>query len=275
MQRDVTSVTAAARPADASAITYESNGEHEDKDEDQDGRDAHGNRDPYFNEEDAFDSDAEYDFDPDWADPEVTNDPPSLQPHNTSTTNRMRTENHRVGSKRPRSSSGTDTSCKRPASDASQRTYKVVSVPDVAPRTYRALLRYLYTDRVGQFAPLTSEFITMTEYDLFKPIIGSPYFPLPSESGAADVATSSSFAPSAAVRARVNGLGILYRAHIYRLQAIEDLVYTGLATVTDVNPNDTVSAKYLFRLADRLNLPILRRLAKNHIMERLNVNNVV
>lgn len=138
-------------------------------------------------------------------------------------------------------------------------------IPDVCPRTYRALLHYLYTDQV-EFAPLTSSYIHWTEEAL--------YALLPEKRALSRSVTRSSglrgqgaFVPKS-VRARVNGLRMLYAAYEERK--------TSVSRYLAQNPGrlDPCSAKSLFRLADQLNLPDLRARAKAHIIKNLTVDNV-
>lgn len=129
------------------------------------------------------------------------------------------------------------------------------TIPGVAPRTYRALLHFLYTDQI-EFAPLTSSYITNWTQEAL-------HAPLPGGAASPDLRFASKSA-----RARLNGLRMLYAAHKERRRQIDRYMV--------LNPEklEPVSAKSVFRLADQLDLPDLRARAMAHIVDNLTVDNV-
>ncbi|KAG6841703.1 hypothetical protein C0991_007975 [Blastosporella zonata] len=122
-----------------------------------------------------------------------------------------------------------------------------VVVKDVAYTTYKALLYYLYTDTVV-FAPLSSSFLSKTQ-----PIVDSTpqkaRSPSPSEESSTQKNSSE-------------------ETPISRRQWIQEWKEDHL------DRPSPCSAKAMYRLADRLDLPILKARASQHIVKSLTVDNI-
>ncbi|KAF8908957.1 hypothetical protein CPB84DRAFT_1674055 [Gymnopilus junonius] len=135
--------------------------------------------------------------------------------------------------------------------DGSLNTSKmVIAVRDAAYTTYRAMLYYIYTDNIV-FAPLSSSFLTTPHDTTATPADSIPS--TPSEGGQL---------PGAA------------RRHAHREQSS-----TRAEWIKDwlrANPGRPApcSAKSIYRIADRLDLPELKERAAQHIMKSLTVDNI-
>ncbi len=154
-----------------------------------------------------------------------------------------------------------------------------VVVRDAAYATYKALLYYLYTDTVA-FAPLHSHFYTPstaapdgesekdrdsssgTPLDTEEASRGS-LFRSDSDAGASstrdggDSATGSTFAKDRR------------RAHTLRQQIIDEYCST------HTNVPAPCSAKSMYRLADKLQIPELKKRAQEELANNLSVDNIV
>ncbi|KAG6850067.1 hypothetical protein H0H93_001617 [Arthromyces matolae] len=131
-----------------------------------------------------------------------------------------------------------------PLSDGPVSPRSSVIVKDVAYTTYMALLYYLYTDIIV-FAPLSSSFLPKAEAD---PPADTNQCQSPSDASA--LKTSPQDAPSS----RQEWIHLWKETHPDRPAPC--------------------SAKAMYRLADRLDLPELKARASQHIVKALNVDNI-
>ncbi|SNX85210.1 uncharacterized protein MEPE_03919 [Melanopsichium pennsylvanicum] len=140
-----------------------------------------------------------------------------------------------------------------------KRRRKVI-VRDAAYATYKALLYYLYTDTVA-FAPLHSHFYSSaTPDDLPYAVEGSRDLfkaDAPSDSHSSGSRPTCSFAKDRR------------RAHQLRQHVIEDYANT------HVNVPAPCSAKSMYRLADKLQIPDLKKRAQKELANNLTVDNIV
>lgn len=143
-----------------------------------------------------------------------------------------------------------------------RRKRRKVVVPDSAYPTFKALLFFLYTDTV-EFAPLTSSYLPSN---------------VAGDAEADDVSTSGYSALGAASTSRAlmhnrESSGAfadeLQKAHQKRKQAIESYVRRNPGRPTPC------SAKAMYKLADKLQIPDLKKRAQEHIEMSLTVGNIV
>ncbi|MCO5549700.1 hypothetical protein L7F22_003173 [Adiantum nelumboides] len=141
-------------------------------------------------------------------------------------------------------------------SEHDRRKRRKVNVIDSAYPTFKALLFFLYTDTI-EFAPLTSSFLPA---DVTADNLSS--------------ATGSNNLLSSSVRSRRRGdVGSLVeemtKAHRKRKAVIE--------AYCERNPGkpSPCSAKAMYRLADKLDIPDLKKRAQEHIAMSLTVHNIV
>lgn len=154
-----------------------------------------------------------------------------------------------------------------------------VVVRDAAYATYKALLYYLYTDTVA-FAPLHSHFYTPStaapDGESEKDRESSSGTPLDSEEvRRASLFRSDSGAGASSTRdVGDSGTGSTFakdrrRAHTLRQQIIDDYC----STHTQVPA--PCSAKSMYRLADKLQIPELKKRAQEELANNLTVDNIV
>ncbi|PWN34713.1 uncharacterized protein FA14DRAFT_160202 [Meira miltonrushii] len=136
-------------------------------------------------------------------------------------------------------------------SEHDRRKRRKVNVIDSAYPTFKALLYFLYTDTI-EFAPLTSSFLPAD---------------VTADTGSNNLLSSSG-------RSRRRGdVGSLVeemaKAHRRRKAVIE--------TYCERNPGkpSPCSAKAMYRLADKLDIPDLKKRAQEHIAMSLTVHNIV
>lgn len=141
---------------------------------------------------------------------------------------------------------------KRPSS-IHRRKRRKVSIVDSAYPTFKALLFFLYTDTV-EFAPLTSSF-------------------LPSDVAADDAPSSnSSVSLFASRRGRVPSGRFSEEMEKARKKR-KSLIESHLASYPE-KPSPC-SAKAMYRLADKLDIPDLKQRAQDHIAMSLTIQNIV
>lgn len=156
------------------------------------------------------------------------------------------------------------------AADSSKKRRKVI-VRDAAYATYKALLYYLYTDTIA-FAPLHSHFYSQTtssdeSSDVVEEVreaFGGPLLKSDSSNAASEASfpSSSRTTPNTFAKDR-------RRAHTQRQHVIDD--YCSL------HPNVPApcSAKSMYRLADKLQIPELKKRAQEELAGNLTVDNIV
>ena len=156
-----------------------------------------------------------------------------------------------------------------------------VIVRDAAYATYKALLYYLYTDTVA-FAPLHSHFYSHnsspTDHsDMLGEAhenFGAPLFKADEANGEASAPYGSSDAGLPLSRAPSTPTSSSFakerrRAHAVRQQVIDEYC------ATHANVPATCSAKSMYRLADKLQIPELKKRAQDELANNLTVDNIV
>lgn len=162
-----------------------------------------------------------------------------------------------AGASAPRRTAGQSDTGRTGSSGKKRR--KVV-VRDAAYSTFRSLLYYLYTDTV-EFAPLTSSFLTSVSQ--------------PEEGRVAAVDSNDSTMADSSMSSRtvISGFDAFSeerrRAHMMRQSVIDAYC---MANPSHPSP---CSAKSMYRLADKLQIPDLKRRAQEHIANSLTVQNIV
>lgn len=166
------------------------------------------------------------------------------------------------------------------ASAPTGKKRRKVVVRDAAYATYKALLYYLYTDTVA-FAPLHSHFYAQSAAstedvdvpdDTFDSL-GAPLNKPDRASSASDACASSesgdvsSHAPSAATGSSF--AKDRRRAHVLRQQVIDEYCST------HIHVPAPCSAKSMYRLADKLQIPELKDRAQKELAKNLSVDNIV
>ncbi|PWZ03690.1 hypothetical protein BCV70DRAFT_170614, partial [Testicularia cyperi] len=137
-----------------------------------------------------------------------------------------------------------------------------VVVRDAAYPTFKSLLYYLYTDTVD-FAPLTSSFLSSG--------VGSEevYAGSGAEGGSTTLVADDSMSSRTAGSSSDAFTEERRRAHTMRRSMIE--------AYCQANPNrpNPCSAKSMYKLADKLQIPDLKRRAQEHLASSLTVHNIV
>lgn len=181
--------------------------------------------------------------------------PPELEEPSVTAPSSARAKRERVrsGEALPHASSGQRVGRREP----NRRKRRKVNVLDSAYPTFKALLFFLYTDTV-EFAPLTSSFLPAE-------IAADD-----STDGAGSVNLFGSSVPVRRSRDAVGGLvEEMAKAHHKRKAVIE--------AYSERNPDKPTpcSAKAMYKLADKLDIPDLKRRAQEHIAMSLTVHNIV
>lgn len=146
-----------------------------------------------------------------------------------------------------------------------RRKRRKVIVPDSAYPTFKALLFFLYTDTV-EFAPLTSSYLpSNVAGDGEGEDLSASTYASPMRFG------SSSSSRQLAHTREDSGVFAeeLQKAHQKRKQAIENYVRRNPGRPTPC------SAKAMYKLADKLQIPDLKKRAQEHIEMSLTVGNIV
>ena len=159
-----------------------------------------------------------------------------------------------------------------PSAHSGKKRRKVI-VRDAAYATYKALLYYLYTDTVA-FAPLHSHFYSTATPDEQRvtaeevaEAFGEPLIKSEDPNASAPYATSeaghsNARAPSSFAKDR-------RRAHTLRQQIIDEYCSS------HANVPAPCSAKSMYRLADKLQIPELKKRAQEELASNLTVDNIV
>jgi hypothetical protein len=150
----------------------------------------------------------------------------------------------------------TDKRSATPTREPDRRKRRKVNVLDSAYLTFKALLFFLYTDTV-EFAPLTSSFLPA---DI---TVANDYGNTSISSAAGTETGRGSNKPTG------NFAKEMAKAHRKRRATIEHY--------RERNPDKPTpcSAKAMYRLADKLDIPDLKRRAQDHIQMSLTVHNIV
>ncbi|CCF50546.1 hypothetical protein NDA11_001303 [Ustilago hordei] len=158
----------------------------------------------------------------------------------------------------------------------SKKRRKVI-VHDAAYATYKALLYYLYTDTVA-FAPLHSHFYSQTttpdnSATVQENLDLSETKPSDSSTASATYAGSESGLHSSRCTSTTNPTGSFAkdrrRAHLQRQHVIDEYCSSNTSIPSPC------SAKSMYRLADKLQIPELKARAQEELANNLTVDNIV
>ncbi|KAJ1024292.1 hypothetical protein NDA18_004463 [Ustilago nuda] len=158
----------------------------------------------------------------------------------------------------------------------SKKRRKVI-VHDAAYATYKALLYYLYTDTVA-FAPLHSHFYSQTttpdnSATVQENLDLSETKPSDSSTASATYAGSESGLDSSRCTSTTNPTGSFAkdrrRAHLQRQHVIDEYCSSNTSIPSPC------SAKSMYRLADKLQIPELKARAQEELANNLTVDNIV
>lgn len=188
----------------------------------------------------------------------------SSQPSNAQSAS----QNSSSGSRLPQRRKSVDLAASSAHSGKKRR--KVV-VRDAAYATYKALLYYLYTDTIA-FAPLHSHFYSRTtSSDVRSDLLGGEGDP--TDGGLGSYAASETGASPARESADADSGSSFARdrrrAHHLRQHVIDEYCSA------HANVPAPCSAKSMYRLADKLQIPELKRRAQQELANNLTVDNIV
>ncbi|PWN27889.1 hypothetical protein BDZ90DRAFT_231662 [Jaminaea rosea] len=143
------------------------------------------------------------------------------------------------------------------------RRRRRVVIPDSSYATFKALLYFLYTDTI-EFAPLTSSFLDSASTT--------------SSKRGGMTASTSTTSPSGFAKHTSSGVDSApfndFASEVLQAYKARQAIITSYVSSHPTRPAPC-SAKAIYRLADKLDLPDLRARAQAHIASQLTVGNVV